>query len=134
VKNRKHQQHRARQKIMSVPQLPTPVVPLLEVEPAPLPVSTVVAITPVDPLVDEVQSFLQRRESLAQKLAEEIAATEKKLAELKRTAALLYPEKAAAVLKDRKVKKLKKARPLGEKSESAASLEVSASPMEVTEG
>lgn len=42
-------------------------------------------------LAGEVQSFLSRRVELARKLAQEIEATEKKLAELKRTAALLFP-------------------------------------------
>jgi hypothetical protein len=44
------------------------------------------------PLADEVRSFLGRKEELAQKLAHEIETTEKKLAELKRTAAALFPE------------------------------------------
>ena len=43
-------------------------------------------------LTEEVQSFLNRRSELARKLAQEIEATEKKLAELKHTAALLFPE------------------------------------------
>ena len=42
---------------------------------------------------EEVQSFLSRRDDLAEKLAREIEATELKLAELKRSAALLYPER-----------------------------------------
>ena len=43
-------------------------------------------------LTEEVQSFLDRRSELARKLAQEIDATEKKLAELKRAAGLLFPE------------------------------------------
>ncbi len=41
----------------------------------------------------EVQSFLSRRDDLAEKLAREIETTELKLAELKRSAALLFPER-----------------------------------------
>lgn len=67
-------------------------------------------------LVDEVQSLLSRRNSLAAKLAEEIATTEKKLAELKKTAALLTPDtKAPAPAKEKsKPKKVKKSAPRGE--------------------
>lgn len=46
-------------------------------------------------LADEVRAFIDRRDELAGKLAQEIELTEKKLAELKRTAALLFPESAA---------------------------------------
>src|SRR4051812_6282147 len=49
-----------------------------------------------DSLSGEVQSFLSKRDELADKLAREIEATEKKLAELKRSAALLFPEKYSA--------------------------------------
>jgi hypothetical protein len=60
-----------------------------------------------DPLVDEVQLFLERRTALAKKLADEIAATEKKLADLRKTAAMLFPEQPPSNVKDRKAKKLK---------------------------
>jgi len=54
----------------------------------------------------EVEAFLAQRQQLAQKLAEEIAATEQKLAELKRTAAALFPPEspAPAPAKDRRSK------------------------------
>jgi len=73
------------------------------------------------PLLAEVQSFIQRREELARKLAEEIRATEARLAELKRTAAALFPENAAtAANKEKRAKKLPKAKPLPPKTEVAA--------------
>lgn len=59
------------------------------------------------PLMAEVQTFLATRDELAKKLAEEIAATEKKLAELKRTAAMLYPAAVAPPGKEKKAKKVK---------------------------
>lgn len=71
------------------------------------------------PLLAEVQSFLNKREELARKLADEIAATETKLAELKKTAAALFPESTpvAQLVKDKKVpKKLPKAKPLPPKA------------------
>jgi hypothetical protein len=46
-------------------------------------------------LAEEVRAFIDRRDELAGKLAQEIELTEKKLADLKRTAALLFPESAA---------------------------------------
>jgi hypothetical protein len=46
-------------------------------------------------LAEEVRAFIDRRDELAGKLAQEIELTEKKLVELKRTAALLFPENAA---------------------------------------
>ena len=72
------------------------------------------------PLLAEVQLFLSRREELARKLADEIAVTEARLAELKRTAAALFPESSAAVVnvaKDKKPKKLVKAKPLPSKTD-----------------
>lgn len=88
-----------------------------------------VATSPTcDSLVEEVQSFSDRRAALAQKLADEIAATEKKLAELKKTAALLFPENQAGPVKDRKAKKLKlKTAARAEKTEPAASNETTTS-------
>jgi hypothetical protein len=64
------------------------------------------------PLHAEIAAFLARREELSRKVADEIAATELKLAELRQTAALLASqgsEPAAKELpaKDRKPKKLK---------------------------
>jgi hypothetical protein len=56
-------------------------------------------------LVAEVQAFLSKRGELAEKLAREIEATEKKLAELKRTAALLNPAASVEAARDKKAKK-----------------------------
>lgn len=85
---------------------------------------------PATPLIAEVQSFLSKRDELAKKLSEEIAATEAKLIELKKTAAALFPERAAAapsVSKDKKVKKLPKAKPLtGKAAANAPSDSISA--------
>ena len=71
-----------------------------------------------DPLVDEVQAFLRQRQELAQRLAEEIAATEAKLDELRKTAALLAPESSrnSPGAKDRKGKKPPRAQKRLEKS------------------
>jgi hypothetical protein len=77
-----------------------------------------------NPLLAEVQSFLSKREELARKLAEEIAATEAKLAELRKTAASLFPESTPAATpmgKDKKpAKKLPKAKPLAAAVEPAS--------------
>ncbi len=83
------------------------------------------------PLLAEVQSFIQKREELARKLADEIAATETKLAELKRTAAALFPENAAPVSapKEKKAKKLVRAKPLPAKA--AVAVEAMEPPVEV---
>ncbi|MEZ6088867.1 MAG: hypothetical protein R3C05_12750 [Pirellulaceae bacterium] len=62
-------------------------------------------------LLDEVEAFFHQREALAEKLAQEIEATEARLNELRETMANLYPERAAGAAKDRKPKKLKKAPP-----------------------
>lgn|GEM_PF-4402476 len=62
---------------------------------------------PAHPLMAEVESFLSKRDELARKLALEIEATEKKLAELKKTAASLFPEAATHEQPDKKAKKLK---------------------------
>jgi hypothetical protein len=66
---------------------------------------------PLGELAGEVRAFIDRREELAAKLVQEIAFTEKKLAELKRTLALLFPENATngnadALQLERKPKKL----------------------------
>lgn len=55
-------------------------------------------------LAEEIQAFLARRDELAQRLVQEIAATEQRLAALRQSAALLFaenggerkPKKAAA--------------------------------------
>jgi len=64
-------------------------------------------------LVVEVQTFLSKRSELAERIAREIEATERRLEELRRTAALLAMPAAAAVptKADKKSKKptLKKA-------------------------
>ena len=57
-------------------------------------------------IMDRVQAFLALRTELAANLAAEIEATEKKLAELRKTAALLFPESTSvAPVKDKKPKK-----------------------------
>lgn len=83
------------------------------------------------PLLAEVQSFIQRREELARKLADEIAATETKLVELKKTAAALFPETTApaSAPKDKKAKKLVRAKPLPSKA--AVAVEATEPPAEV---
>lgn len=75
-----------------------------------------------EPLMEEVQSFFHKRAELARKLADEIEATEQKLAELKRTAAMLFPENGNGNgQKDRKPKKPKpKVTSREEKTETAA--------------
>lgn len=78
---------------------------------------------PATPLIAEVHSFLSKRDELATKLSDEIAATEAKLIELRQTAAALFPEKAAAApaaAKDKKAKKLPKAKPLSGKAAATA--------------
>jgi hypothetical protein len=98
---KKHRNHRP-----EASPLPTAVASdLAEVPAAPLPSTPDAA--PDDPLLSEVQSFLSKRAELAQKMADEIAATEKKLAELKETAALLFPEHHGNGPKERKPKKAK---------------------------
>lgn len=62
---------------------------------------------PGHPLMEEVQSFLNLRDELARKLAAEIEMMEEKLAELKRTAASLFPSGDADSAADRKAKKPK---------------------------
>lgn len=92
-----------------------------------------VIASPADgtPLLAEVQSFIQRREELSRKLADEIAATEAKLVELKKTAAALFPESAssASATKDKKPKKLVRAKAIPAKA--AVSVESSEPPAEV---
>jgi hypothetical protein len=56
-------------------------------------------------VLEEVQAFLAQRAELARKLTEEIEATEKKLAELRQTAALLMPQSASRIGKEKKAKK-----------------------------
>jgi hypothetical protein len=73
--------------------------------PAPEPSASPVTVEPS--LMTEVESFLGRRDELAKKLADEIVATEKKLAELKKTAASLFPEMFHQERSARKAKKHK---------------------------
>ncbi len=58
------------------------------------------------PLMDEIQTFIAMRDELAEKLAAEIEATERRLEELKSTAASLFPQNVKAV-DDKKAKKPK---------------------------
>jgi hypothetical protein len=57
--------------------------------------------------MEDIQSFLAKRAELAKKLADEIEATERKLAELKNTQARLFPEMHGSGRKDPKPKKAK---------------------------
>lgn len=59
-------------------------------------------------LLTEVQTFLNKRSELADRLAREITATERRLEELRRTAALLSPDAIAAVESAKPEKKGKK--------------------------
>lgn len=82
-----------------------------------------VTATQAEPLIEEVQQFLGKRAELAAKLTQEIEATEKKLVELKRTVALLFPENAPSIYKDRKPKKAKsKAASRSEKNDGVESV------------
>ncbi len=78
---------------------------------------------PDHPLMEEIQTFLHLRDELARKLAIEIEATEQKLAELKKTAASLFPQSGGEVAEEKKAKKPKPKTPKEEKSSSAASHE-----------
>ena len=80
------------------------------------------ASEPTHPLMEEVQSFLTLRNALAKKLAVEIEAMEEKLAELKKTAASLFPTSDGDSTGDRKAKKPKvKATSHKEKAETLSS-------------
>ncbi|QDV71788.1 hypothetical protein Poly24_55280 [Rosistilla carotiformis] len=59
-------------------------------------------------LLDDVQAFFDQREELAQRLAEEIEATQEKLAELQETLAQLHPDRSVNAAKERRPKKVKK--------------------------
>lgn len=59
-----------------------------------------------NPLMDEIQTFMSMRDELAQKLAAEIELTERRLEELKSTAASLFPENVRST-DDKKTKKPK---------------------------
>jgi hypothetical protein len=82
----------------------------LENDPTDAPEAEAFAPSPQElgPLAEEVQSFLDRRGELARKLAAEIEATERKLAELRRTAAALFPEGPAEEERDRPERKPRK--------------------------
>lgn len=58
------------------------------------------------PLMEEIQTFMAMRDELAQKLAVEIEATERRLEELRKTAASLFPQ-ASESTDDKKAKKAK---------------------------
>jgi len=73
-------------------------------------------------LMDEIQSFMTLREELSQKLASEIEATELKLAELKETAASLFPQ-ATYIAEEKKAKKAKPKVPKEEKSSPSSAAE-----------
>ena len=79
----------------------------------------------VDPLMADVKTFLSKRDELARKFAEEIDALEQRLAELKETAASLFPENLNNGTPDRKPKKPKTK--ASSKSESTSAVESSTS-------
>ncbi|MEI8020965.1 MAG: hypothetical protein WCH39_22360 [Schlesneria sp.] len=79
----------------------------------------------VDPLMADVKTFLSKRDELARKFAEEIDALEQRLAELKETAASLFPENINNGASDRKPKKPKPK--ASSKSESTSAAESSTS-------
>lgn len=93
--------------MQSAEETPTPgVSPVVEAQPD-APVAESAPVEQVDSLMAEVESFLSRRDELAQKIAAEIEALELKLAELKKTQASLFPESASggpATLKAKKPK------------------------------
>lgn len=74
---------------------------------------------PIHPLIEEVECFYILRAELHRKLSVEIHATEHKLAELKKTAASLFPEEYGEPPQDKKAKKQKpKASSRGETTDS----------------
>lgn len=75
----------------------------------------------VGTLMAEVECFLSKRDELARKIADEIEATERKLAELKKTAASLFPESVSNGQSSQKAKKSKGK--TSAKSESTSSAE-----------
>ena len=60
-----------------------------------------------DSILNEVQQFLERRRELAQKLREEIEATQRRLEELQETLELLQGEMGLIEEKEKKAKKAK---------------------------
>ncbi len=104
---------------------PTPIASEAATAPPPPESESPTAAPAAPSLLDEVQSFLAQREELAKKLAEEIAATEQKLVELKKTAAQLFPETAAAAApKDKKAKKVSKPKPAPREPEPTVTVEL----------
>ena len=74
--------------------------------------------TPTVDLKSEIETFISLRDELARKLADEIEATELKLAQLKETAASLFPRTGESN-DEKKVKKTKPKPPKEEKAVSA---------------
>jgi hypothetical protein len=72
------------------------------------PEMSVHAVTQDEALVSEVQTFVAKRGELAKKLSDEIKSTEKKLAELKKTAAMLSTEPSSAAPKEPKPRPTKR--------------------------
>ena len=84
------------------------------------------SIEHVHPLMEEVESFYVLRAELHRKLSVEIQALELKLAELKKTAASLFPDEYGEPQQDRKAKKPKaKTASRGEKADSTLDQAVS---------
>ena len=108
---KKKQPSPSKQKMPSNPTVETPIAAAETVLQASIPTSD---------LVGEVQSFLRQRTELAQRLAEEIAITEKRLAELKQTAAMLFPEQTSSRPQLRKAKPVK-SKPVNRKEPAGSS-------------
>ena len=84
--------------------------------------SSIITDKTADPLMADVKTFLSKRDELARKFAEEIETLEQRLAELKETAASLFPENLNNGQPDRKPKKPKaKSSPKGESTSSTES-------------
>jgi hypothetical protein len=97
-------QHRENESVKSADETPAPNVSFDEQETQ---TPSEFKDEPTHPLMAEVETFLSKRDELARKLAEEIEATEKKLAELRKIAASLFPENVSSGPTDKKAKKLK---------------------------
>ncbi len=97
-------QDRETASVKSVEETASPSVNLEDQVPAD---SSITTEEHVDPLMADVKTFLSKRDELARKFAEEIDALEQRLAELKETAASLFPENLNNGTPDRKPKKPK---------------------------
>ena len=117
-------QDRETASVKSVEETPTQSVNVEDQVPAD---SSMMTEEHVDPLMADVKTFLSKRDELARKFAEEIETLEQRLAELKETAASLFPENLSNGASNRKPKKPKaKSSPKSESPSSADGSTVSA--------